>query len=297
MVTKFSNKITLLTQNSKLLVIGTLTDSHNQLLDTYFQQKEYIDLNENSIEIINENLYTQYDVVVFSLNNADFELFKNSCNYFPKHSIVLIDSTDYASMIDYVNSIYSLLVLPISDELLMNNIYNILCINETNQTIKSKEKIVMKYKDDKVNDNINEFLDKYHGTISFLNEDLNENYNRLNDLEISKELFNDISSNILKLNNILQKHNSFEKLSVTFTQLSAFLTSIDLESVKPENYNAFDYLCTIVDDITIYLDELFVYKLFKDVHVFEDSLENNIHYFEDSLRNEVNDNNDNLEFF
>ena len=297
MVTKFSNKITLLTQTSKLLVIGTLTNSQNQLIDTYFQQKEYIDFNENSIELLNDNLYKQYDVVVFSLNQTDFELFKNSCNYFPKHSIVLINSSEYINMIDYINSIFSLLVLPIQDELLMDTIYNVLCVDETNKIIKSKEKIVKKYKDDEVNDNISEFLDKYHGTILFINEDLNANYNRLNDLEISKELFSDISTNILKLNNILQKHKSFDKLSKTFNQLSSFLMSLDLESIEPANYSAFDYLSTIIDDITIYLDELFVYKLFMDLHVFEDSLENNIHFFEDSLKNEVNEDDDNLEFF
>ena len=297
MVTKFSNKITLLTQTSKLLVIGTLTNSQNQLIDTYFQQKEYIDFNENSIELLNDNLYKQYDVVVFSLNQTNFELFKNSCNYFPKHSIVLINSSEYINMIDYINNIFSLLVLPIQDELLMDTIYNVLCVDETNKIIKSKEKIVKKYKDDEVNDNISEFLDKYHGTILFINEDLNANYNRLNDLEISKELFSDISTNILKLNNILQKHKSFDKLSNTFNQLSSFLMSLDLESIEPANYSAFDYLSTIIDDITIYLDELFVYKLFMDLHVFEDSLENNIHFFEDSLKNEVNEDDDNLEFF
>jgi hypothetical protein len=131
----------------------------------------------------------------------------------------------------------------------------------------------------------------------FLNDDLSTNCDRLKDLEISEELFSDISSNILKLNNILKYNKSFDKLSVTFDQLSDFLTTLDFESIKPENYSAFDYLTTIVEDITIYLDELFVYKLFKDVHVFEDSLENNIKFFEDSLNNEVDEEDDNLEFF
>ena len=75
------------------------------------------------------------------------------------------------------------------------------------------------------------------------------------------------------------------------------MTQLDLSSISAENYDAFDYLTTIVEDITIYLDELFVYKLFKDVHVFEDSLENNIKYFEDSLCNKVEEDDDNLEFF
>lgn len=296
MVTKFSNKITLLTQNSKVLVIGTLPEQLNQLIDTYFSHKEYIEFNENTIEILNDNLYVQYDIIIFTLNSLSLELFKNTINYFPKHSMVLIESNIYSSLADYINTIFSLSILPISDDLFIDKIYNVLCVEETNKIIKSKEKVINKYKDDDANNNVSEFLDKYHGTIIFLNDDLNDNCERLKDLEISADLFSDISSNILKLNNILKNNKSFNKLSITFNQLSNFLITLDLESIKPENYSAFDYLSTIVEDITIYLDELFVYKLFKDVHVFEDSLANNIKFFEDSLNNEI-DEEDNLEFF
>lgn len=296
MVTKSSHKITLLAQNSKVLLIGTLKDELTQIIDTYFTRKEYIEFNENTAEILNDNLYGQYDVIVFSLDRLTLKLFKDTINYFPKHAVVLAEACIYNSLSEYINSIFSLSILPISNDLFMDRIYNVLCIQETNRIIKSKEKVINKYKNDDVNNDISDFLDKYHGTIMFLNEDLNDNCDRLKDLEISDELFTDISSNILKLNNILQYNKSFHKLSITFTQLSNFLITLDLASIKPENYSAFDYLTTIVEDITIYLDELFVYKLFKDVHVFEDSLENNVNFFEDSLNNVV-DEEDNLEFF
>jgi len=297
MVSKFSTKITLLSQNTKVLIIGTLPDQLNQLMDTYFSSKEYIELNENTSEILNDNLYAPYDVIIFSLNAINLELFKNTVNYFPQHSIVVIEEDIYSSLSGYINSIFSLSILPIANDLFMDNIYNVLCVEETNRIIKTKEKVINKYKNDDANNNINEFLDKYHGTIMFLNEDLNDNCNRLKDLEISEELFSDISTNILKLNNILKHNKSFNKLLLTFDQLSDFLSTLDLESIRPENYNAFDYLSNIVEDITIYLDELFVYKLFKDVHVFEDSLENNIKFFEDSLKDTVDEEDDNLEFF
>jgi len=297
MVTKFSNKMILLTENSKVLIVGTLENKLNNIIDTYFTRKECVELNENTIEILNENLYHQYDMVIYSLTQETFDLFKNNINFFAKHSIVLIEHELYSNFSYYINSIASLVVLPIQEEIFVEKIYNVLCINETNKLLHSKEKIINKYKNDETNININEFLDKYHGSIMFLNEDLNDNCNRLKDLEISQELFRDISSNILKLNNILKNNESFRKLSNTFSQLSDFLVTLDLESIPPQNYTAFDYLTTIVADITIYLDELFVYKLFKDVHVFEDSLENNIQYFEDSLFDNEQEEDDNLEFF
>jgi len=297
MITKFSTKITLVSQNTKVLIIGTLPEQLNQLLDTYFSNKEYIEFNENTSEILNDNLYTQYDVIIFSLNSINLKYFQSRVTDLPKQSIVLIESDIYSSLQEYINTIFTLSILPISNDLFMDKIYNVLCVEETNRIIQTKEKVINKYKDDDANKNINEFLDKYHGTIMFLNDDLNDNCDRLKDLEISKELFADISTNILKLNNILKHNKNFNKLLVTFDQLSDFLTTLDFESIRPENYSAFDYLSKIVEDITIYLDELFVYKLFKDVHVFEDSLENNIKFFEDSLKDEVDDEDDNLEFF
>ena len=296
MISKFSNKITLLTENSKILIIGTLSEELNSSIDAYFTCKEYIEFNENTAEILNDNLYNQYDVILFVLDKLRFSAFKNTFNNFPKHSIVLIELDIYGSFSEYVNTISSLLILPISDELLIEKIYNVLSVEEINKMLKSKEKIINKYKNDDTNNNINDFLDKYHGSIMFLNDDLNENCDRLKDLEISEELFSDIASNLTKLNYILKNNKSFKKISITFEQLNEFLTTLDLSSIRPENYVAFDYLTTIVVDVTIYLDELFVYKLFKDVRVFEDSLENNIKFFEDSLNNKVSEE-DNLEFF
>lgn len=297
MVTKFLNKITLISQNTNILILGTLTDELTNTIDKYFHRKECIEFNEETIEILNDNLYSQYDLIVFSFTRESFEMFSKSISAFPKNSVVVVESKIYCDLEKYINTITSLVILPINEESFGEKLYNVLSINETNKLLKSKEKIINKYKDDETNTNINEFLDKYHGSIMFLNDDLNENCNRLKDLEVSEELFKEISTNVLKLNGILKYNKSFTKLSATFEQLSDFLTQLDLSSISAENYSAFDYLTTIVEDITIYLDELFVYKLFKDVHVFEDSLENNIKYFEDSLCNKIEEDDDNLEFF
>jgi len=297
MIAKFSNHITILAQSSKLLIIGEINKQISQLSDTYFKEKEHIKFTEDTLDLLNDNIYNQYDVIVFSLSHSELKRFKSKSNFFPKNSILIIDSNTFSSVQEYINNIFSLCILPISDHLLMDKIYNILCIDESSRIIQAKEKIVMLYKDDDVNTNISEFLDKYHGTILFLNDDLNNDYKRLNDLEISKELFASISSNIIKLNNVLKNHKSFDKVFMTFSHLSDFLINLELESIEPTNYSAFDYLCTIIKDVIVYLDELFIYNLFKDLRVFEDSLENNVKFFVDSLTNELVDDSDNLEFF
>jgi hypothetical protein len=297
MTTKFSNRITSLTSDSKILIIGTLPQELNEAIDKYFLYKEYIELNENSCEILNQNFYQNFDFIIFSFSQKGFDIFTKSIQQFPKNAMVLIENSLYNDINQYINTISVLATLPISEELFFYKIYNILCINETNKLLKSKEKISNKYKDDKTNNNINEFLDKYSGSIMFLNDDLHEDFKRLKDLDISSELFNNISSNILKLTHILNHNTNLNNLSDILMKFSIFLSSMDLKSISPQNYNAFDYLTTIVEDITIYLDELFVYKLFKDAKVFEDSLENNIQYFEDSLLKQESDEVENLEFF
>ena len=76
MVSKFSHKITLLSQNSKVLIIGTLPEQLNELLDSYFSDKEYIEFNENTSEILNDNLYSHHTV------NISYHLiFTSYCEY------------------------------------------------------------------------------------------------------------------------------------------------------------------------------------------------------------------------
>jgi hypothetical protein len=297
MITKFSNRITSLTSDSKILIIGTLNKELNTAIDKYFINKEYIEINEKSSEIINQNLYQNFDIIIFSFNQKGFDIFENNINQFPQNAIILIENDLYNQLHKYINTISVLATLPISEELFFYKIYNILSINETNKLLLSKEKISNKYKNDVANTDINEFLDKYTGSIMFLNDDLYDDFKKLKDLDISIELFKNISSNILKLTHILNRNKNLTHLSDTLMHFSTFLSSLDLESISPQKYNAFDYLTTIIEDITIYLDELFVYKLFKDAKVFEDSLENNILYFEDSLSTKENEAVDNLEYF
>jgi len=297
MTSKSLSTIASLTQNSSILIIGTISASLNMSIDKYFFKKEYLEFNQETIDILNKNLYKQYDVILFSFDQDKFKLFQNTINHFPAYSMLLIEDKLFNSLGSYINSITSLAILPITEELFIHKIFNILCIRETNYLLKSKEKIINKHKQHETTNNINDFLDKYSGSIIFLNDDLNDYFTRLKELEISSELFKEISSNILQLGNIFKQNENFLHLSMIIINLADVLSTVDLESVDPSSYNAFDYLTSIIEDITIYLDELFIYRLFKDVKLFEDSLSNNIKFFKDTLIATVDEDDDNLEFF
>lgn len=297
MISNSFSSISSLTRNSNILIIGTIPKVLNTVIDKYFLEKEYIAFNKESIDILNENLYEQYDIILFFVNKEKYEMLHDSITHFPQHSMLVIEDELFKSLMSSLNTIASLSILPIREELFINKIFNVLSIKETNKILKSKEKILNKHKQYEVTNDINEFLDKYNGNIMFLNDDLNENFKRLKDLEISSELFHDIASNILKLGTIFKQNKIFYHWSNIVIDLGNFLSTLDLEKIEPSSYMAFDYLTTIVEDITIYLDELCIYRLFKDVRLFEDSLENNIKFFEDCLIAKVDENDDNLEFF
>lgn len=298
MITKLSNKLTLLTQSSKLLIVGTLEEKLLESVKKYFKTVELFEDIEASKEILNSTLYDQFHVIIFSFDKEGFDSFTKNSIEFSSKGVYILQKDIFEEFTPFINDIHALLIDPNEDQLL-DKIYGAVSILETNNLIKTKEKVVKKYKNDAINDDIDTFLDQYSGNIMFINDDLNESLEKLKDLEISKEIFLNISTNMLQLSHIFKENESLKNLSYLLEEFSQFLESIDLESIEPSRYSSFDYLTNIVEDLTFYIDELFVYRLFKDVAIFEDSMENNIGYFESQLFGLKDDDeeDENLEFF
>lgn len=297
MITNITNKESLLAPNKKLLIIGKISDELTSVIDICFHDKEIFDITENSLDIFNKSFFEQFDVIIISFDKESFKLFEDNSIKLPKNSINIISDELYDKFKTYINSSFATLISPIDEDTLFHKIYAVLAINESNILLKTKEKVISKYKNDSINDDIDTFLDQYSGSIMFINDDLNDNLKRLKDLEISKEIFSNVSLNLVQLSNILKENKNLIQLSTLFLEFSQFLDSIDFDSIEPSRFEAFDYLTTIVEDTTLYIDELFVYRLFKDVKVFEDSMANNIEYFEAKLFGKDESNEDNLEFF
>lgn len=297
MLVNLINKITLLAPNAKILQLGKQIDSLSDTVEKTFKTKEYYDITAESLDILNSNLYDQFDVVVLSLDKKRFEMFKENEHTFPENIIYIIDDDIYEEFRPYINKAYSILMEPISQDIFLAKVFGLFAINEANSLLKTKQMVINKYKDNSINNEIDSFLDQYSGSMMFINDDLNESLQRLKDLEISKEVFSKVSVNLVQLSNIFEKNENLTHLANLFKEFSQFIDSIDFESIEPSRFVAFDYLTTIIEDTILYIDELFVYRLFKDVKVFQDSMENNITYFEAKLFGKEESNDDNLEFF
>lgn len=295
MIKNLSTKINILTVKSKLLIIGYVDNKLLESLSSQFKTVEFLEDIQNSRDIINNTLYDQFDAIVFSFDKKLYGEFKNNGLKILNKAVYIVSEDLYLDFKDHINDIFALLVNPNEDRLL-EKIYFLLCEKETANILKTKEKIENKYKNDAVNEDIDIFLDQYSGNIMFINDDLNESLERLNDLEISKELFKNISLSLINLSDIFKENSKLQNTSILLREFSSFLDNISLEDIDPSRFDAFDYLTNIIEDLTLYIDELFVYRLFKDVAIFEDSMQNNISYFETKLLG-IEDEDENLEFF
>lgn len=292
-----SSKINLLTKNSKLLILGKLENLTFESLNNHFKVVEVFEKFNYSSEFINNTLYEQFDVVIFCFTKKEYENFIKSNLKLHYEALYIISDDLYLEFKTNINHIYSILINPSINDIL-NKIYPLISLKETTNILKTKEKVENKYKNDAVNIDIDTFLDQYSGSIMFINDDLNESLDRLKELELSKELFDKINKSLAQLSSIFKENKNLYNTSILLDQFTQVLDSIILLDVDPSNYDAFDYLTNIIEDLTLYIDELFVYRLFKDVSIFEDSMQNNINFFETKLTGiEENEDEDNLEFF
>lgn len=290
MITKLINKINILSTNSKVLVVGKLSIDLNETLNKYFKNIEYLNITKDTKNILNKSLYDQHNIIIFAPDATD--LF----SVIPSKSIVILEDNQYEEFKKFTNKVYAVLLSPMEEIEILNKIYGLLAIGEIDVVIKAKEKLIKKYKKDEVSHNIDEFLDRYSGNMMFINDDLNESLEKLRNLELSKDNFQNIATALFQLSVIFAEEKKLITVSRIFSHFGELLINLDLEAIDPSNYSAFDLLTQIIEDLTIYIDELFIYKILKEVHLFEDSMENNIEYFEVELLGREHDHED-LEFF
>jgi hypothetical protein len=151
-----------------------------------------------------------------------------------------------------------------------------------------------------VNKNIEQFLDNYQGMMLFLQEDLKEYDTRIKSGDISPDLIESICSSLIQMADIFEKEEYISRVSPVFKEFSTFLSGMKIEDIPIHKLDGFEYLSMIIDDLSVYLEEMFVSRVFSDVHIFEDSLSNNISYFKKSISASENNNTEedgDLDFF
>lgn len=291
------NKIKLLNSNLSGLVIGKINENFNEFYLECFKNYECLEFTSSSIEKINQVLFKRFDIVILLLNKEDYILFKNYNFILPEYTIFIIDDEIYDDFRVKINKINFLLVNPIKIEYLAEKIFKIILMTEGEKLLRDK-RVISKQKDLRfLSTDFNLFLEQHCGEMMFLNDEFSEYLVSLKNLEISKSLFFNISSSLIKLSNVLKEREELKELSKILLDFSNFIVNLDFKTIDSSCYEKFDYFTLIIEDIIMYIDELFVRRLFNNVKVFSDSLANNLQYFKEQLYNKNSSINSSLEFF
>jgi hypothetical protein len=252
------------------------------------------------------------------LENINITLMEN------KFDIVLLDTTDnvvQAKRFHKALSLYSdrIVVLSIINEHIDNNVIDLIKISDnilfdtfTFEELKDKlvqilsvfytiisigrREVNLKLGSSNVNV-LGSFLDFYEGSSLFIVDELIELNQRLKAGELSKELLTEIGQKILEIGEIFSKHTLLIGVSPTFKDFGNFLIELDFSTLKPSGLKGFDYLSDIINDCNKNLMDMFVDRIFQDIHLFEYSLENNIEFMKNKLFSDETEDNSKLDFF
>jgi hypothetical protein len=122
-----------------------------------------------------------------------------------------------------------------------------------------------------------EFLDTYEGEVLFLSQDLEEIVQDMQNRNFTPEIFKLLEQKLNDVSDVFLSSTYTQHVSPIFKEFANFISIIE-----PEEFIMFDdameYLCEIVSDINTYINFYFVDRIFSDVYLFQDSLQNSIEF-------------------
>jgi len=285
----YSNYLQFLALEHNILYIGK--DSHaiyNSISD-YFASASKIDINQEILEKLNAILTKRHiDIVVFDVkdNNPLIIEFFHTIKKFNDEimTMLLFEPKEYHKLFDMVPFVDINVSYPISTKMFEKKLFTLLSRSYALNSIGRRE-IILKQKC-VTEDSIDKFFDTYEGSALFLADDLMEIVKNLNDGNLSYQFFINIAHKLDEVADIFSKTQQTQSVTPIYEDLASYLKTLDLETIEPKNLSAFTYLADILSDVSVYLMDMFVDRIFKDVFIFEHSLKSNIEFMKSHLNGE-----------
>jgi len=274
-------KLEELAKTKRLLIVGDIKEDFSKIFKEVVEYK----FSSETMDLLERDFYDEFDVIIFHGDiEAIYEEFIGYKTIIISENVII---SDYFNKIEFLYEEY--------DEYdLFVKIAKILTLNKFTTFIDEKCKLKNSYE---IDENLESFLDEYSGSIAFINDELEEILKKLKNYEFSDDIFKTLSKILTSLSFVYAKNDNLKSIEPIFTNFAYFLDNLELDKVSPENFEFFDYLTNILEDIYNYNNELFIFRVFNDVYIFEHSLQNNIDYFKSLLLgNKVEDDED-VEFF
>ena len=126
-----------------------------------------------------------------------------------------------------------------------------------------------------------EFLDTFEGEVMFLSQDLEELDEKLKTKEFIQEDIELLAQNLGDVKDVFLSSTYTQHIAPIFQNFSEFISLIEYKKLL-NNEDSLLYLTAIIADITTYIHQYFVDRIFSDVYLFQDSLKNSIEFFQKS---------------
>ncbi len=282
-----------------VLYIGKASEDVYDETSEYFMSASKIDINQEMLEKITSVLTKRHiDVVVIDVqnNNPLAVKFYHAIRNFNEDILIMLmfDPREYRKLFEIVPDVDATVSYPINRETFHKRFFILLSCPYALKSIGRRD-IVLK-QESVTEDSIEKFFDTYEGSALFLSDDLMEIVKNLNDGNISYQFLLNIATKLDEVANIFSNAKEMRGVTTIYEGLADYLRKLSLDDIEAKNLEGFTYLAEILSDASVYLMDMFVDRIFKDVYVFEHSLQNNI----DFMKNRLDGNKDDvseLEFF
>ncbi|MCD6432459.1 MAG: hypothetical protein J7L21_00315 [Sulfurimonas sp.] len=284
-----------------ILYIGKDSQVIYDKTSEYFLSASKVDVNVQILEKMNTILTKRHiNVVVFDVkdNNPLIGDFLKAVQSFDDEimTLLMFEPKEYRKLFDVVPHVDISISYPIEEDIFQKKIFTLLSRGYALNSIGRRE-IILK-QESVTEDSMDKFFDTYEGSALFLSDDLMDIVKNLNDGNLSQHFFVNIAQRVDEVAGIFSKAEQTDSVTVIYEDLASYLRSLDLEKIDPKNLSGFTYLSEILSDVSIYLMDMFVDRIFKDVYVFKHSLKNNIEFMENKLKGRSEDEDESeLEFF
>jgi len=284
-----------------ILYVGKNSRNIYDDISIYFAQASKIDINERTLNNIENTLRkNNINIVIFDLqeNNPLIIKFFHIITSFSDEimTLLIFEPNEYKNLSDVIPFVDINISYPINKQIFQKKLFTLLSRSYALNSIGRRE-IILKQKS-VTESSIDKFFDTYEGSALFLADELIDLVKKLNDGNLSYSLFKTIANKLDEVANIFSKIEQLNSVTIIYKDFSVYLREIKLENIEPQHLSGFNNLSEILSDVAIYLLDMFVDRIFKDVYIFEHSLQNNIEFTKNKLsgRSEDDDDSD-LEFF
>lgn len=297
----YSNYLQFLASGYNVLYIGKDSQIIYDEIEVYFLSSSKVDVNEKILEKINTILTKRHiNIVIFDVqdNNPLVIDFFHAIKAFDDEimTLLMFEPKEYKKLFEMVPFVDINVSYPIKKDIFQKKLFTLLSRTYALNSI-GRRKIILK-QENVTEDSIEKFFDTYEGSALFLADDLMEIVKNLNDGNLSHHFFLNIAQRLDDVANVFSKAKQTNSVTPIYENLASYLRDLKLEEIAPQNLSGFTYLSEILHDVSLYLMDMFVDRIFKDVYVFEESLKSNIKFMENKLIGKSEDEDESeLDFF